>query len=97
MVQLTHDTGFHRELTLSAQNGRSASMVRAAQPETIRDYRLLAELEGGSEVELVKVEGNYQRLRRHTFETVRAKRLRVHVTATNGSEQVRLFEVRCYA
>lgn len=97
MVQLTHDTGFHRELTLSAQNGRSASMVRAAQPETIRDYRLLAELEDGSEVELANVQGNYQRLRRHIFETVRAKRLRVHVTATNGSEQVRLFEVRCYA
>ena len=81
----------------SPGSGRSAAMVRAAQPETIRDYRLLAELEDGSEVVLAEVLGNYQRLRRHSFETVRAKRLRIHVSATNGSEQVRLFEVRCYA
>lgn len=97
MVQLTHDSGFHRELTLSAQNGRSASMVRAPQPETVRDYRLIGELADGSEVVLADVTGNYQRLRRHRFDSVRARRMRIQVTATNGSPQVRLYEVRCYA
>ncbi len=65
-VQLTFDTGFHRELTLSAQDS-------------------------------VSVEGNHQRLRRHDFEPVKAARLRVEITATNGSETARIYEVRCMA
>jgi hypothetical protein len=52
-------------------------MIRAPQPETVRDYRL--------------------RLRRHTFDPVEAKSLRIQITATNGSDTARIYEVRCYA
>lgn len=91
-VQLTFDTGFHRMLTLSSQANVMDKIVRGPQPETVKDYRILA---GGREV--ARVAGNYQRLRRHRFETVETDRLRVEVTATNGSEMARVFEIRCYA
>lgn len=70
-VQLTFDTGFHRELTLSASNGISKRIVRAPQPETVRDYTLEVQGRDGSWVEVARVKGNYQRLRRHTFEPVK--------------------------
>lgn len=96
-VQLTFDTGFHRELTLSAQDSVSAAIIRAPQPETVRDYRLIVITPDGGEVEVARVEGNHQRLRRHDFDPVKAARLRVEITATNGSDTARIYEIRCMA
>jgi hypothetical protein len=47
-------------------------------------------------MEVARVEGNHQRLRRHDFEPVEAAAVRVHVLATNGSENASVYEVRCY-
>ncbi len=91
-VQITFDTGFQRELTLSSSESIHKGIIRAAQPETVRDYVLLA-----GEKELARVSGNYQRLRRHRFEPVETDRLRLRITATNGSDLARVFEIRCYA
>jgi hypothetical protein len=91
-VQLTFDTGFQRELTLTSSDSHNKGMIRAPQPETVRSYRVLA-----GERELVRVEGNHQRLNRHKFAPAVTDRLRIHVTATNGSDLARIFEVRCYA
>ncbi len=91
-VQLTFDTGFQRELTLTSADGHNKGMIRAPQPETVRDYRLLA----GSR-ELAAVKGNHQRLNRHKFDPLTTDRLRIHITATNGTDLARLFEIRCYA
>ena len=96
-VQLTFDTGFHRELTLSSSDGATKHMIRAAQPETVKDYDLIATLSDGSQRTLAEVRGNYQRLRRHRFEVVEIRSLRLVVRATNGAEQARVYEVRCYA
>ncbi|MCP3919281.1 MAG: FAD-dependent oxidoreductase [bacterium] len=95
-VQITFDTGFHRELTLTASDGHSSRMVRGPQPETVRDYDLTARTAGG-DIVLAEVRGNSSRLRRHTFERVDAQALRLTVHATNGAEEARVFEVRCYA
>ena len=35
--------------------------------------------------------------RRHAFEAVEARSIRLEVLATNGSDQARVYEVRCYA
>lgn len=91
-VQLTFDTGFQRELTLTSSDGINKGIIRAPQPETVRDYRLLA----GAR-ELTAVKGNHQRLNRHKIEPVTTDRLRIHISATNGSDLARIFEVRCYA
>jgi hypothetical protein len=97
-VQITFDSGFQRELTLSSSDRISKGIIRAAQPETVRDYTISYRKPGAKElVELVKVEGNHQRLRRHSFPAVQAQALRIHVRATNGDPLVRIFELRCYA
>ena len=70
-------------------------MIRGAQPETVRDYRIVATTATGT-VELCDVAGNYQRLRRHSFEPVRVNGIRLHVLATNGSDEARVYEIRCY-
>ena len=96
-VQITFDTGFERELTLSAQTNANRGIIRAPQPETVKDYTLLAKTPGASEWRtLATVSGNHQRLNRHRFEAVEVSAIRIHITATNGSPYARLFEVRCY-
>ena len=52
---------------------------------------------GGKLVEVARVTGNHQRLRRHDFDAVAAEAVRVEVLATNGSKEARVYEVRCYA
>jgi hypothetical protein len=95
-VQLTFDTGFQRELTLTSSDGHNKHMVRAPQPETIRDYAVIATTPDGKDVTVAEVTGNHQRLRRHEFEPVTAASLRLEVRATNGDPQARLYEIRCY-
>ena len=96
-VQLTFDSGFKRQLTLSSQDAQQVNLLRAPQPETVRDYDLVARTADGKEHVLASVTGNFQRLRRHTFTPIDAQSVRVMVHATNGDSLARLFEVRCYA
>jgi hypothetical protein len=97
-VQLTFDSGFHRELTLTSSDSINAAIVRAPQPETVKDYELQYRSTADGKWEpLVKIEGNHQRLVRHSFAPVEAQAIRLVVTATNGEKLARVFEVRCYA
>jgi hypothetical protein len=98
-VQLTFDTGFQRQLVLTANpTFWRQDAPRQPQAETVKDYEVLVKRKGASEFESVaKVRGNYQRMNRLKFDAVEAEALRIHVTATNGLEEARIFEVRCYA
>jgi hypothetical protein len=96
-VQFTFDSGFHRELTLTSADSHNKPMVRAPQPETVKDYVVKARTADGKDVVLAEVTGNFQRLRRHTFPPVDALAVRLEVKATNGAKEARVFEVRCYA
>ena len=97
-VQLTFDSGFQRELTLSSSASTNKDIIRAPQPETVRKYSIQYQAEDGKEwVDLAAVDDNHQRLRRHKFPPVSARRLRVHVHETNGDKLARIYEVRCYA
>jgi hypothetical protein len=97
-VQLIFDSGFKRELTLSSSASANVDIIRAPQPETVKKYTLLYQAEDGKEwIDLASVDGNHQRLCRHHFPAVSAKRLRVQVKETNGDKLARIFEVRCYA
>ena len=96
-VQLTFDSGFQRELTLTSSDSINNGILRQPQPETVKDYKLYYEpATGGERVMLAEEKGNYQRVNRHQFAVVNASAIRVHVTATNGDELARIFEVRCY-
>lgn len=96
-VQITFDTGFHRELTLSASDSTTQRMIRGPQPETVRDYELTYTDAAGRRHSLAKITGNHQRLNRHSFTAAEMKSLRLHVTATNGEATARVYEIRCYA
>jgi hypothetical protein len=96
-VRLTFDTGFARPLTLTMSDHHTKATIRAAQPETVRDYTLEALTPAGEWRSLASVTGNYQRLRVHRFEALQASAIRLRATATNGDEHARVFEVRAYA
>ncbi|MCA1685753.1 MAG: FAD-dependent oxidoreductase [Planctomycetia bacterium] len=97
-VQVTFDTGFQRELTLSKQDGINKGVIRAPQPETVRDYTVSARTSTTSgPTELARVDGNHQRVNRLSVGPVVATSLRLHVRATNGDPLARVFEIRCYA
>ncbi len=95
-VHLCFDTGLDRKMTLTHQDGYHESMIEGQQPETVKDYRVEA-LVDGSWRTVAEVAGNYQRLRIHQFSPLPVSRLRFSVSATNGVEQARVFEVRAYA
>ena len=97
VVQVTHDTGFHRELTLSASDWCNRGMRRGPQIETVRDYEIQRRRPGGDWETVEVVEGNYQRLRRHRLDGTPVDGVRIACRATNGSPHFRLYEVRCYA
>jgi hypothetical protein len=92
-VQITFHSGFERELTLSSSDAVTKGIIRGPQPETVKDYTLLA-----NGKPLAEVQGNYQRLRRHLLkEPLEASSLRLQVKSTNGDDLARVFEIRCYA
>jgi hypothetical protein len=95
-VQIAFDTGFRRQLTLSAQDAQNVNLLRAPQPETVKDYTLTCRTAGGDRT-LATVKNNFQRLNRHHFEPVEMQSLRIEIHATNGDRLARIFEVRCYA
>ena len=94
-VQLTFDSGFRRQLTLSAQETQNINLLRAPQPETVKDYVIHCHTPAGDR-QIASVAGNFQRLNRHRFDPLEVQSLRVEVRATNGDRLARIFEIRCY-
>ena len=94
-VQLCFDTGLSRAMTLTHQDSYHETMIEGPQPETVKDYRLEA-LVDGSWHSVAEVAGNYQRLRIHEFEPLPVNKLRLSVTDTQGVRQARVFEIRVY-
>lgn len=94
-VQVTFDTGFKRELTLTSSDGHNSHIIRAAQPETVKDYAI--EVRMNDEWRTVaSVEDNHQRLCRHSFDPVKTNTMRLKILATNGEPEARVYEIRCY-
>ena len=89
-IHLTFDSGFHRELILSASDAVTAKTIRGAQPELVCDYELIID-----DQVVAAVTGNYLRKRVHRLrQPVLARRLRLRVLATHGAPTARVFEVR---
>lgn len=94
-IQITHDTGLHRDLTMTSLYWLQGEMLSGPQPETARAYEVVGILANGSQQRLAKVENNYQRLRRHTFEPVKVRAIRIKVEKAAGPE-AGIYEVRAY-
>ncbi|MFO1451813.1 MAG: FAD-dependent oxidoreductase [Opitutaceae bacterium] len=92
-VHLTFDSGFERELILSASDAVTRKTRRGPQPELVRDYDLL--LDGRV---VVSVTDNHLRKRVHRLPApVTAQRLRLHVRSTQGAAGARVFALHVYA
>src|SRR5262249_13252342 len=97
-IQLIFDTGFQRELTLTASDAINKGIIRAPQPETVRDYTIAYRTaEQGPLMDLVDIKRNHQRQNRLRFAPIEAQAIRIRVTATHGDPLARIFEVRCYS
>ena len=95
-IQLTHDTGMNRDLTMTSLVWLQDEMRSGPQPETIRDYRIIATLGDGTEKELANVFDNYQRIRRHAFDPVRLRSFRVKLGPGVRKSDQGLYEIRAY-
>lgn len=94
-IRLIFDTGMHRVLTLlhdKTSRAYNEDMVWAAQPETVKDYKI-SYWDCGNWAELVSVTGNYQRLRVHKFEKIKTAKIRLDVLGVNGMKQARVCSV----
>lgn len=91
-IHLTFDSGFERELTLSASDSTTSKIVRGPQPELVRDYTLLLD-----DQPVVTLTDNHLRKRVHRLAApVAARRLRLVVQSTHGVPGARVFEIRAY-
>lgn len=65
-------------------------------PQCVRDYTISAWVAGKWE-QIIEIEGNYQRQRRHILsQPITTNKLKVVVNATNGDDSVQVYEIRCY-
>jgi hypothetical protein len=98
-VQLILDSGMTRgQLTLTSSDGQAAKQIHAPQPELLKDYVIEGKKAGSNEwTPLAEIKDNIHRLRRHNFDAVKLDAVRVNISATNGDELARIYEVRCYA
>ncbi len=91
-IHLTFDSGFQRELILSASEHASRHVLRGPQPELVRDYKILVD-----GLLVLEVRDNFLRKRIHRLkQAVHGRVLRIHVDASNGTPDARLFEIRVY-
>ena len=89
-IHLTFDSGFQRELILSASDSTTAKTVRGAQPELVRDYDLLLD-----DRVVASVTANHLRKRIHRLpQPVAASRLRLIVKSTCGAPTARVFALQ---
>ncbi|HUR56569.1 MAG TPA: FAD-dependent oxidoreductase [Opitutaceae bacterium] len=92
-IHLTFDTGFERQLCLSASDSTTRLLIRGPQPETVRHYRLL--IDG---VVIAEEKDNFLRKRIHRLPApVSGRVIAVQCLATHGAPVARIFEVRLYA
>jgi hypothetical protein len=91
-VHLTFDSGFQRELVLSCSDWATSHTVRGPQPETVRSYQLYAD-----DILIAEETDNYLRKRVYKLaKPLTAQKLRLIISATQGIEHARVFEIRVY-
>ena len=91
-IHLTFDTGLHRELMLTPSDYITKKLIRAAQPETVKAYRIYV-----NEQVVAEVTDNYQRKRVFHLRTpLTASTLRVEILETHGAPNARLFAIAAY-
>lgn len=95
-VELVFDSGLHRRLTLSHSDVYHRTLCwGTGQPELVRAYKLEAETANGDWITTAEVGENWQRRVIHRLgEPLKAKAIRVTVTASWGIDHARVVKIR---
>lgn len=93
-LRLTFDSNLNRPIKITLSEKRMRHQQPGPPAELVRDYRISLHLRG-SEVAAQSVCGNYQRLNVVAL-SGRCDEVHVHITATNGYPNAKVFEVRAY-
>lgn len=95
-ITLVLDTGLHRTLTLSHAASKQKRMIWGPQPETLKQFRILALPADSKEwLELAHIQNHYQRQIEIDVSLQAVVALKVEVIETNGLHHSRIVEVRC--
>ena len=94
-VRLTFDPNLNHCIKMTMSSERIAQQGYGVPPQLVRDYEVILKHQGET-VASQAVAGNYQRLNVLDFAPVMCDTVEVRVTATNGYEDVRIYEVRVY-
>lgn len=96
-ITIVLDTGMHRRLTLTHEDNLHKRNEWGPQPETLKDFRVIAylthSLEEGRLV--MDIQDNYQRQVTAHVQLDHVCRLRLEALSTNGLDHARVFEIRC--
>jgi hypothetical protein len=82
-------------LTFDTNTGRRENLPLFRYPDCVKDYDVQARVDGQWKT-ITSARENYMRRCAHTFERVRADRVRLNVLATNGAPAARVYEIRVY-
>lgn len=93
-ITVVLDTGLHRHLALTNQDSHHARMAWGPQPETLKEFKLIAVTAEGS-TEIAHVKDNYAQQREFAVHLKNVSKLRLEVISTNGLDHARVREVRC--
>lgn len=96
-ITIVLDTGMHRRLTLTHENHLHKQNVWGAQPETLKEFRIIAYFADPLQpaLEVAHVQDNYQRQITCPVQLDQVCALRLEVLGTNGLDHARVFEIRC--
>lgn len=96
-ITVVLDTGMHRRLTLTHENGLHKQNVWGPQPETLKEFRVLAYYANSLEDDhqVMHIQDNYQRQITCHAQLDQVSKLRLEVLSTNGLDHARIFEIRC--
>lgn len=95
-IRLTFDPNLSEEHCISLSKAFIEKIPKGVPKELVKDYELKL-YANDNEVYNTKVTENYQRLNVIKLpESIQADTIHLHFTATNGCEDVRVFEVRAY-
>ncbi|OAS23571.1 FAD-dependent oxidoreductase [Paenibacillus oryzisoli] len=98
-ITIVLDTGMHRRLTLTHEDNLSKKFEWGPQPETVKDFRLIAyfasSLGAYDSHQVMNFHDNYQRQVTSYVKWEQVSKLRLEVLSTNGLDHARIFEIRC--
>jgi hypothetical protein len=96
-ITVVLDTGLHRYLTFSHLDSlvEKKMVWGRPQPETLKDFRLIATDSAGAVHKIAHVRGNYQRQLEFDADLSGIAMLRLEVQATNGLDHARVMQIRC--